>query len=391
MNPKNRVRLMVILRSLGTGGAERQMLELLRAIDHSRFEVLVVCFYDGAWRPVAAAIPGVTVRLLEKRGRWDVLGFLGSLRRCAREFRPDVVYGYMFAADLASLFVPGSPRVVWGLRSSGLDFRHYDRFTRLLQWASRRLAHRADLVISNSAAGLADYLGGGARPRRALVIPNGIDVERFRPDPAARAALRAEWGLAADAIAIGLVARLDPMKGHDVFLRAARQYLAREPRAVFVCAGSVSAPNSEYAAHIRALVTELGLDAHVRRPGHTDHPERVFAALDIATSASRFGEGFSNSVGEAMACGTPCVVTRIGDSAEIVGDVGIAVPPEDPAALAEGWAVVSADPVRFSAPAVRGRIEREYAIPRLVAATERAFLDLADGGTFEGSGATERL
>lgn len=391
MNPKSRVRLLVILRSLGTGGAERQIIELLRAIDHQRFEVLVVCFYDGAWRPVTAAIPGVTVRLLEKRGRYDVLGFLRALRRCAREFRPDIVYGYMFAADLVSLLVPGTAPVVWGLRSSALDFRHYDRFTRLLQWASRRLAHRADLVVSNSAAGLANYRDGGARPRRALVIPNGIDISRFRPDPEARSALRAQWGLAADAIAIGLVARLDPMKGHDVFLRAARLYLSREPRAVFVCAGSMSAPNSAYAERIRALVTELGLDAHVRWPGHTDHPERVFAALDIVTSASRFGEGFSNSVGEAMACGTPCVVTRIGDSADIVGDVGIAVPPEDPPALAEGWIAVRADPARFAAASVRGRIEREYDIPRLVAATERAFLGLLDGGSLESSVATERL
>lgn len=350
------------------------MLELLKGIDQTQLEVLVVCFYDGVWRSAAEAIPGITVRVLEKRGRYDLLGFLSSLRRCVQEFAPDIVYGYMFAADLAALAVARGARVVWGLRSSEVDFQHYDRFTKFLQWSSRRLAHRADLVISNSSAGLADYRRGGAHPRQSVVIPNGIDTERFRPDPARRAALRAAWHIADDEIVIGLVARIDPMKGHDVFVRAAREYLTGDPRTVFVCAGSASAVNAGYAAKVRALADELGVKARMRWTGHADHPEQVFAALDIATSSSRFGEGFSNSVGEAMACGTPCVVTRIGDSATIVGEVGIAVPPEDPQALAAGWHAMRTQIHKFKRTEVRSRIESEFSMARCVAATQAALL-----------------
>jgi glycosyltransferase involved in cell wall biosynthesis len=280
----------------------------------------------------------------------------------------------MFAADVAAMFVRGRARLVWGLRSSEVDFRHYDRFTSFLQWLSRKLAHRADLVISNSAAGLADYRRGGARPPAARVIPNGIDTARFRPDSAARTALRAEWGIAEGETAIGLVARIDPMKGHDVFVRAAREYLTRDPRAVFVCVGSSSSQNAAFEARVHTLVAELGIGDRIRFAGHSDHTEQAFAALDIATSASRFGEGFSNSVGEAMACGTPCVVTRIGDSAAIVGEVGISIAPENPEALAAAWLAMRADPGRFSPSAVRERIEREYSIPRFVAATEGALM-----------------
>jgi glycosyltransferase involved in cell wall biosynthesis len=302
---------------------------------------------------------------------------LWSLLRSAREFRPHIVYGYMFAADLVAMLAARhcGARLVWGLRSSALDFRHYDFMSRALQWASRRCAGHADLVIANSAAGLRDYENGGARPRRARVIHNGIDCERFRPDAAARASLRGEWLVDPDDLAIGLVARIDPMKGYEVFLRAAREFLAREPRAVFICAGSATAQNSAHAEMLRCLAAELGIEDRVRWIGHVDRPERVFAALDISTSASLFGEGFSNSVGEAMACGTPCVVTRVGDSAEIVGELGVVVPTHDPVALAEAWRQVCADRTRYSPQAMRERMKSDFSLTRYVQATEQALLD----------------
>ncbi len=387
IDPKNgRVRLLIVLRSFSAGGAERQMIELLRAIDQARFEVCVACFYDGPWRGLAAAIPGIAVHVLEKRGRYDLPGFLRSMLRTARAFKPDLVYGYMFAADLVALLVGRvcGARVVWGLRSSALDFKHYDRFARLMQWASRRSAHRVDLVISNSAAGLRDYRAGRARPRHAVVIPNGIDCERFRPDPAARAALRAQWGVAPGDIAIGLVARIDPMKGQDSFVRAAQEFLAREPRGLFIVAGGATPQNEAFAAGVRNQADALGIAARLRWVGQCDRPEQVFAALDIVTSASRFGEGFSNSIGEAMACGTPCVVTRIGDSADIVGDLGVVVPPEDPGALVEGWRRVCAEPARFAAAAVRARIVTEFSVRRYVQATEQALLGTLDDRAADG-------
>jgi glycosyltransferase involved in cell wall biosynthesis len=374
---QRRLRLLIVLRSFGAGGAERQMLELLRTIDQRRFEIEVVCFYEGPWHPQAVSIPGITVHLLRKRGRWDLFGFLQSLVKTAKRFRPDLIYGYMFAADLAALLAARccGARVVFGLRSSEIDFRHYDQFTRFLQWASRRLAKRADLVISNSHAGLSDYRRGGARPRRALVIHNGVDCVRFRPDAAARAAARNAWGIAPDEIAIGLVARIDPMKGHDIFLHAAQDFLRHESRAVFVCVGSATEQNRAYAEQLQAQSAGIGLDGRVRWIGQTAEPEKVFPALDIATSASRFGEGFSNSVAEAMACGIPCVVTRVGDSAEIVGNAGIAVAAGDAAQLVRAWKDICGQPSQYSAAAARERIENMYSVARMVTATEEAFRD----------------
>jgi glycosyltransferase involved in cell wall biosynthesis len=381
--PARRLRLLIVLRSFSAGGAERQMLELLRGMDRGRFEVEVVCFYPGAWHEMAAAIPGVRVSLSEKRGRWDIFGFLGSLLKAASRFKPDVVYGYMFAADLVALLAARrcGARVVFGLRSSDLEFRHYDRFTRFLQWSSRRVARFADLVISNSRAGLDDYLRGGARPRKAVVIPNGVDCQRFRLDTAARAATRATWGLAPDDVVIGLVARIDPMKGHDVFLTAAAEWLRQEPRAQFVFVGGATSQNDRFHRQIREQCTSLGLDGRVHWIGQTAEPEKMFPALDVLTSASRFGEGFSNSVAEAMACGIPCVVTRVGDSAEIVGEVGVAVPREQPGALAAGWREVLGNPHKYTPDAARRRVTSQFSAERMVRATEAALLDIFASGS----------
>ena len=105
----------------------------------------------------------------------------------------------------------------------------------------------------------------------------------------------------------------------------------------------------------------------------------VYNAFDIACSASAYGEGFSNAVGEAMACGRPCVVTDVGDSARIVGDAGIVVPPDDPVALADAWrqirGSVAQEQCAMGARA-RARIEQEFSEQAMIDATADALARL---------------
>jgi len=166
------------------------------------------------------------------------------------------------------------------------------------------------------------------------VIPNGIDTEHFKPDPMARKLIRAEWGVADNEILIGLVARLDPMKDHSTFLRAATMLAQERPDVRFVCVGDGAEP---YKSEVRRLATELALGDRLIWAGARHDMPAVWNALDLAVSSSSYGEGFSNTIAEAMACGVPCVVTDVGDSALIVGDAGIIVQPSMPAALCEGF------------------------------------------------------
>jgi glycosyltransferase involved in cell wall biosynthesis len=373
-----RIRLLILLRSFSAGGAERQLLEFLKRVDQTSFEVRVQCFYRGDWHREACAIEGVTVSVLDKRHRYDLIGFGVRMFAAARAFSPDVIYGYMFAADILALAtgkLTGS-HVAWGLRCSRLDHSRYDFFTRVLHWMSCRFARGAELLIANSHAGLADYVDSGARPQRQIVIPNGIDVRRFRPDAAARSALRRQWGRSDSDVIIGLVARIDPMKGHDVFLRAAAQFSRVREDAWYVCVGAATSGNRDYERQLRELADSLGIAGKVMWVGHVDAVESVYPALDVLTSASLFGEGWSNTVGEAMACGVPCVVSDVGDSARIVGESGCVVAAGDVNALSDGWRRILENRAREPGTRERERIVANYSIETSVSATEAALKSL---------------
>jgi len=165
------------------------------------------------------------------------------------------------------------------------------------------------------------------------VIPNGFDIERFRPDETAREWLLAELGLTHQAKLIGFVGRFDPMKDHKTFFRAASALAAKEDSVHFILAGDGMVVSN---AQVSVLVKPKLLDK-VHLLGRREDIPRLLAAMDIATSASAYGEGFSNAVGEAMACGVPCAVTDVGDAGWIVGDTGIVVPPGSPELLADAW------------------------------------------------------
>ena len=167
-----------------------------------------------------------------------------------------------------------------------------------------------------------------------VVIPNGFDLEGFKPDSSARVSVRTELGIGPNHPVIGLVARFDPQKDHRSFIDAASILAARLPSAWFVlCGDDVTWDNQELARWI----DDAGIRDRVYLLGRRDDIARLLNAFDVASLSSAYGEGFPNVVGEAMACGVPCVVTDVGDSAWIVGDTGRVVPIRDPKALADSW------------------------------------------------------
>jgi glycosyltransferase involved in cell wall biosynthesis len=184
------------------------------------------------------------------------------------------------------------------------------------------------------------YAAGGFAKEKIIVIPNGFDTDRFRPDSEAARDVRMEIGVAPDTTLIGFVARYDPLKDHATFLRAAGLLHKEFPGVHFLlCGDKVDDRNAGLIERINAL--NLSGVCHLLGP-RRDVP-RIFAALDIATSSS-ISEAFPLAVGEAMSCGVPCVATDVGDSALMIGSTGKIVPPSNPAALAAGWkALLSLD------------------------------------------------
>lgn len=372
------MKVILFTRSLNAGGTERQLVLLARGLAARGHDVVVALLYGGGALEPALRDGAVRVVALGKAGRWDVLGPLRRLRHLFVVERADVVYAFLpMQTVLASLLAPG--RVVFGLRAGGMDLARYDWLSALSYRAEAMLSRRAAAIVANAEAIRVQAGLQGIDPSRVAVIANGIDIDVFRPDPAGRAALRAAWRVPEDAPLIGMVARIDPMKDHGNFLRAAAAFLASSPTARFVCVGDGNA------AYRRSLVQQaeaLELGGAVIWAGERHDLAAVYSALDIATLSSAFGEGFPNVLGEAMACGTPAVATEVGDSRLILGDAGIVVPHGDPGALAQGWRAMAArggaDRAAVAA-AARARIVERFSVARLVDRTERALALVADG------------
>jgi len=371
------IRLCFLIRDLETGGAQRQLVTLLEGLDPSRFTVTLITFYGGGrFSDQARQIPHLDYVSLDKRGRWDILGFMGRLLRELRRRRPDVLHGYMSTGNLFAVGLKPrlrGTRIAWGIRVSGMDFRRYHWTLGLLSRLEYLGSRFADLIICNSEAGRQNCLARGFPSQGMIVIPNGIDTERFRPDGEGRRLVRAAWNLRAGEILIGVVGRLDPMKDHSNFLRAAARIRQERDDVRFVCIGD--GPTA-YQEQLQALGHQLGLDDSLIWAGARSDMPAVQNALDIAVSSSLYGEGFPNAIGEAMACGVPCVVTDVGDSAWIVGETGIVVPPGDPAALAAGWQACLTRDAAESGRMARERIVGDFSVPHLVRKTEEALCSL---------------
>lgn len=351
---------------------QRQLLELARHLPARGWAVEVVLFYGQGELLEELRGTGVPVQVIGKSSRWDLLRFAFRLVRHLRRARPDVLYAWLPVPSMvATLVAPAvhRPRVIWGVRQSAPDLRRYDRALRVTFHLSRALSRCAHLVVCNSEAGRRDHLAAGYPSGRTVVIHNGIDTSRFRPDPLRRAAVRSSWGLEVDDCVVGVVARLDPMKGHEVLVESAALLRSRAPRLRWVLVGPGS--NSAHAA-LTHLILDRGLQDVVRLVGGVDDVAAVYNALDLLVLPSLWGEGFPNVVGEAMACGTPAVVTDVGDSRIVVGDTGVVVMPGRPAELAD--AVVEmidrltgdVEDVRRRA---RLRVTEHFSTERMVAAT----------------------
>jgi glycosyltransferase involved in cell wall biosynthesis len=315
---------------------------------------------------------------LGMRSETSALSAVWRLVRLIRQFRPDVLQTWLYHADLAGL-VAGTlarvPNIVWNIRCAELDPRDHPRSLPALLRVLAAASHRPSAIVCNSTAGRRAHEALGYHPRLWCVIPNGFDTEAFRPSLTARVELRRELAVPDTITLVGLLARFHPMKDHATFLRCAKIVTAAKPDVHFVAAGA----GVDAAPALNNLVDALGLRGRVHLLQARRDAPRFLAALDVAVSSS-YGEAFPNVVGEAMACGTPCVVTDVGDSAQIVGDAGIVVPPRDPVAIATGVLRIldMGEAARDQlGRAARERIVSEFSLGRAAARYEKLYLELA--------------
>ncbi len=331
-----RVRVVQVITTLSYGGAEIQMARVLAQLDPAVYDVTVVGLLgDDPLRAELESHGARVVALGMRRAVPDPRALL-RLARLLRELRPHVVQTWLYHADLLgtlAALLAGVRTVVWTMQTGYMPPGGLNLGGRLAQRLLRLLARRVPArIICSSHHTQEHHQALGYPAARMVFVPNGADTTTYHPDPAARAAIRAELGLDDATVLIGQVARFHAQKDYHNYVQAAGLLHQRRPDVRFMaCGQDVDWQNAELVGWIEeAGVKEAMLLLGLR----TDIPA-IDAALDLGCLSSAFGETFPLSISETMACAVPCVVTDVGDLGYMVGETGRTVPSRDAAALAD--------------------------------------------------------
>lgn len=373
---------MHVITDLTAGGAQAMLLKLLAASSRDFQHIVVSLAEEGVIGSRISAL-GIPVYSLGLRPRLPNPLRLLSIRAVTRRFRPQLIQGWMphgnLAASMAGVFSSIRTNVLWNVRMALYSLRAERRLTAAAIRLGSLFSGRPAAIIYNSLTGARQHEAHGYRAKKSIVIPNGFDCQVFCRDTEARLRIRVELGVDDATILIGLLARFHPMKDHAGFLKAVGAVAREHSDLRILLAGSGVTWREPL---LQNLIEKEQLQKHVFLLGERQDVPAINAALDIASSASASAEGFSNAIGEAMACGVPCVVTDIGDSAYIVGDTGLVVPAGNAEALAQAIRrLIEAGPSgrKQLGDAARRRVETEFSLPAIVRRYEDLYRGVLEG------------
>lgn len=327
-------RILHVITDLCDGGAEAVLLRLVSDDEHNLHRVISLT-EEGRGAVKLRAVGVATDSLNMPRGRLRLSGLV-KLYRAINNDKPDVVQTWLPHSDLIGGVVAriaGVSSIVWGLHLTDLEPGKARMSTRVVVRLCGLLSNWVPCrIVSCSEGGVELHGKLGYRRDKMRVITNGYDLNVFYPDETARQRVRNQWDVRPDTVLIGMVARWNAQKDHGNLIQALsalKQRYGGAFQCVLVGPG-MDESNDKLAGWLEAS----GLVNDVVLTGSRDDIPAVMNALDVHVLSSAYGEAFPNVVCESMACGVPNVVTNVGDSAVIVGDVGWVVAPLDPMALA---------------------------------------------------------
>lgn len=363
-----------VITALNFGGAEAMLAKL---VDQHRIRA------NGPQSAVLSLLPlgrvgrqmadsGVPVETLDLTNLRHLPGAMMRLARIVRRHDPDLIQGWMYHGNIAAIWAAKAARVnvpmLWNIRHSLQDIRTEKWTSRMVIDMGAFLSGRPQATIYNSAASVTQHVGYGYCADRTVVIPNGFDHQLFRPDgseEASRALLEARFGISREPIIIAVIARHHPMKDHATAIEAvgrARQ-MGHDIHLLMAGEGTDNLPSD-----LQAACHHFFPPHRLSLLGDRRDVAEWLPGCDIVALASAWGEGFPNILGEAMACGVPCVATDVGDSRTIMGEAGICVAPGDSAGMAAALASlarIGKDARRQIGRVGRHRVIDEFSLPAI--------------------------
>ncbi|MDM1545270.1 glycosyltransferase [Ignatzschineria indica] len=324
-----------IITGLNNGGAEAVLYRL--CTNDTQAKHTVISLMDmGKYGPLLQAA-GIKVHCLNMpAGRVSFAG-LRKLYKLLKSLQPDAVQTWMYHADLIGGLVTkfaGIKNIYWNIRHTTLEKGKSKKSTILVAKLCALLSYfipKRIVCCAHKAVEIHAELG--YKKEKMVVIGNGYQLEQFAPNAIASKEIRQELELAEQKAVLGMVGRFNAQKDHMGLLTALHIVKAKIKDFQFLLIGRDLNANNK---PLIDKITKLTLIDNIKLLDQRSDIPAVMNALDIHVLSSSFGEAFPNVLAEAMACGTPCVTTDVGDAGLIVGDTGWVVPPKNPQALADG-------------------------------------------------------
>lgn len=368
-------KILHIITGLDQGGAERSLVNLLGSDFSRRFDNRVLSLGGLGHYGLLLRERGIGVDALDLKGAGSIPAGLTRLRRVVRHARPDIIQGWMYHGNLfaeaARLFWP-SARTAWNVRQSLYDLAAEKRGTQMVIRLLKMFSGRPRAILYNSHQSRTHHESFGFATARGRVIPNGFDTKRWRPDAERRSLFRKTLGLKERARVLGFVGRFHPQKDVPTFLAAAAGAMTAHPDLHVVMVGEGLGADGAALAHWRGRLP----NGRFHPLGRRDDVERILPGFDLFCLSSS-SEAFPNVLGEAMACGLPCIATDVGDCARLMGGAGRIVPPGDAVQMAKAIGDIASMDLAQRAEigeAARARIIATYGLD----ATVDAYAELYD-------------
>ncbi len=335
MQASGRIRLLHCITSLDADGAQHMLLKLCQHMKQDEFEHIVLNLRSSSEFAKRFAAIGVPVINIGMRSSLPTVAASRAIREAIKTFSPDIIQGWMYhgniAATLGHLFAKSSTPLLWNIRKAVENPKEYRPLTRMTLKLGAFLSSRPKKVIYCGNYVAEQHIKLGYSPNNTAVIYNGFDTDLFAPAPTHYQALRSRLGLPSDIKLVGMTARFHPHKDHLNFLKCAEIVAKAHPKTHFLLAGrGLSSDNQA----LQKMLSQVDLKNNLHLLGERSDVPQILPALDVYCQSSS-AEGFPNALGEAMACGVPCVSTNAGASAEAIGDCGKIVEINDHEALAQ--------------------------------------------------------